>query len=539
MKYILKIITILLIVSILSIFHISCASFFDMNEPEVLKITPENHTQGIELRPKIYIEFSEEMDKPKTESAFSIDSDSGSPKGYFRWEGTRLFFDLVENLQNGGIYTIKISDTAEDINGNNIHEDRESRFYVGDDFIKPELISFSIQRTNDDMSITIIPITDGMNGVLKNDTILIEFSEAISLPSTESGFSISPSIIGTKTLSDDCRTLQFTPYSGFDNKTGYIISLKDDLTDSVGNTLLEERQISFIVGSDFTKPTLESADDTTVGIFSRFEGTQSSLEFENVNTGIVEKNSEIQLVFSEAMSRKETCDAISVTPTVDYTLDWGIDNRTISIQLTSGNIFKLNEVYTVTVSDSALDLEENRLDREYTSSFRVNGTHSKAIYIEDIRQMSCDASGPVNFLNTKSLMNPYEVIDISSTNSYYRPIATYPDENVYIIRILFNNETGDLSTRGINIYSALESITFKFDTYTGDDTNHTDLYPVIWKMSVPGSVQNAVDVYIYNIEAKNYYLLDIKGGETGISDKSNNNTGGNYMLDDYTNVISV
>ncbi len=515
-------------------FLVSCNPWFDMSQPEILEISPENMSQNIASRPTIYIDFSEDMDRPKTENSVTIESDSGSPKGFFRWDKNRLYYDLIEDLKNGGIYTITISKSAEDKNGNNVSEGYESRFYVGDDFQKPSVTSFSLLRDDGTGTIQSIPIIDGMNGAEKNDFLAVDFSEPVSLLSCEIGFNLSPSVIGTKRLVNNNTRLIFEPYTGLDNKTVYTIEITTDMEDVNSNSLLENQKVSFTVGTDFINPSLVDPDDVNAGVFSSFDGTDTILTFNNLNENVVEKNSELNIVFNEEMDRASTCDAISISPSVNYNLLWRSDNRGMTIQLTDNDIFLLDKTYSLTVKNTAKDISDNNLDNEYSCSFKINGEFSKAIFIERIVQMQCNSTGPIAEL--KDLSNTYEVIDLVSSGAFYNPPEN-PALEIFIFRVYFSNISDNLDQRGISVQSILNSISFEHDTYYGNDSNPAIPLPTIWKLDIPAGTPNAVDIYLFDIEPQNYYLIKIEGGTDGVKDRSNNGSDGNYLLENYKNFL--
>ncbi len=536
--------------------------WFDFEAPEVKAINPSNHAQGIENRPNIYIEFSKSMDKPKTEQAFSISSDRGIPKGYFRWSEKTLHYDLVEDLENGGVYTIKVATSAEDTNGNNLLDLGESRFYVGQDFLKPRAVSYTIRRSAGTNPETLIPLTDGMRGILQSDEILIEFSEPILYASTENGFSLSPRALGKTELIDNNTTLKFTPFKcegpletgstsyGFQPRTYYEIILTKEITDLSGNPLLEEQKRSFMAGDDITHPTLYDQSDPTVGVFARFNGTDVRLQGNNLNDGIMEKNSDIRITFNEPMRRNDTGDAIAITPAIDYELVWSTDKKEIVIGLIHNAIYELGRIYTISIKNSALDASNNNLDSDYSFSFKINGPHSQSLSIASIEQLPCNTLGPNPEnpfrwpLNT--LYDPIMLVSSTQANeppAYFNPSIS-GNPNMYVIRIIFENRRGDQNTRKIDIYSALNAVKFTYDSYYGDEIDadgnlHVTKHPVIWKIDVPENMPNAVDLYIFNLEPKNYYKLTVSSGRTGLSDDTEDHlSDGNYLLEDFITYFS-
>ncbi len=516
----------------LMIFSVGCSKeWFDMTEPSVTAFSPADRSQGVSLSPEIYIEFSEEMDKLKTEKAFSITGGNSSVKGNFRWNGNRLYFDIAGNLENGTEYRITLAGSAEDSNGNNIKSAITISFIPGVDIIKPSVISFSYERQTAN-GIVNIPVTDGMAGIFKYDTIVIDFSEPVTMESVFENVTVSPMILIQKQITGTM--LRLIPYEGFVNGTRYTVTVKTGVSDSAGNNLQTEKSVSFLCGTDFTKPSLSAGGEVVC------LGSSQVLQASNLNAGIVEKNSIIRLRFSEPMDRLSVTDSVSIYPSVAYELVWSEGNTCADIMLKNNSQYLVDKVYSLTVNDTAKDISGNNLDSQYNYSFRIDGPDSKPVSVAEILQMKVEADGTTLDSGYKNISQPYSSIDLSSVYFYQVDKNSVPEEtghaDIYVIRIKFQSSAADFAQRKIDYISAVESIHFSDSGYHG--TSSESLKPGLYKISIPQSDPYSVDLHLYNLEPGHYYRINIKSGADGIKDTSAGDSG-NWMLYDFSAILSI
>jgi len=487
--------------------------WFDMTPPEVSSIIPGNRTTGVSVRPEIRITFSKKMDTAKTEEAISIYTGSYEPKGYFRWEGKKVYYDLVEDLENAATCVIQVNDSAEDVNGNNILETVTSLFSVGTDFTPPSVGNIS-----------------PADGTLLTDPyhpVVITFSEPVHEESLEKGFSVSPYVNGFKSLSAGGTLLTFIPYEKYLHATHYTITADTQITDMAGNQLVQKYTSTFTMGTDYIPPTLDPGQtdphNPDVGAFVSFAGDTIRLDPYTVTNG-ADKNGRITLVFSESMTRMDTENAISLSPSLPLKYEWEFP-RTLHLDV-SGTSYKLDEVYTVAVSSGARDLQGNPIDTEYSFPFRINGVHSRYLEVVPFGDMDKyvsqvnwkdDASGPDD---DKPVHPLYQDDTIDHGYSCIKTINT-DFKDVYVFRVFLCNSTGNLDPGGIDELSAIQAVSFRTVTYWH---NRTPVTPKIWKVTRPSEHPDAIDIYMFDIESETYYQFIIQGGTEGIHD-----TEGNYM----------
>lgn len=493
----------------------SCNYFVDIQPPEVVRIYPANRSFVSEKRPPIYVEFSESMDKPKTEEAFTITGDH-QPRGHFRWDNDTLYFDLIEDLNDAGIYTITIHSSAEDSHGNNLKEDCIATFSIGNDVIKPEVLS--IQPADATLVSNMF------------SQIIVQFSEPVRLDTVKKGFALSPYVIGDIILQNDNTTLVFTPYNNYIHGTTYSITLSTDITDLAGNPLLKEYRSIFKAGTDFTAPTLRpeytNPPDYSVGAFADYNSIKLRLYPHTTNEGI-DKKATLIITFSKAMQRFDTQKSISFSPSFSFTSSWR-DDRTICIIPSS--LLALMQTYTLTISTQAKDIAGNTIDEIYNFPIKIYSQFSQPIdvvpygnYTKFIYQMGCSGNRPDD-----SVFRILENDDIIENNTNYSFQQTINNKvyNVYILRVTFSNATNTLSTIAtLDLPSAMQAISFNMVTTQSD----ISLTPRIWKIAIPDNHPDCVDIYVFNLTPQSYYRLSISDGAMGIND-----TLGNYMLSPFS-----
>ncbi|MCX8123627.1 MAG: Ig-like domain-containing protein [Spirochaetes bacterium] len=507
-----KVIT--MIVSTL-LFVISCNYFVDLEPPTIKRIEPANGSTIIQHRPIIFVEFSEEMDKPKTEEAFIIEG-VHQLKGHFRWEKNRLYYDLIEDCRDATVYTIKVRSSAEDKNGNNLTNDASSSFSVGSDLIRPVVIS--------------INPPDGSLVDNLTTPIVVTFSEPVRLESLYRGFSLSPYVSGNITLSNDGTICTFTPYDPYIHGILYTLTLSNEICDIADNHLLERTISIFKAGTDFVNPTLNpdatNPPDSQVGVFALHANSTLRLIPFTLNSG-VDKYANLSITFSKAMQRLDTQKSISISPFVEYTIKWVTDKN---LQLIPSEQFALQQQYTISISRQAKDIAGNALDRDYSFLFFINGENSLPIEIQPygnpvkyLYQMPCsgegpDEQGPIRILENDDIIN-------SAPPYYFEKQINGLPKTIYILRIVFNNKNNTLDSIGINLISSLQNVSFTVQA------GNVITSPKIWKISKPQNKSNALDIYLFDLEKNQsmYYKISITHGPDGIKDNFNN-----YMLTPFT-----
>lgn len=351
-----KLVLVILSVAILSIgCHIT-----DANPPEITGSYPSQNAVGIPNDARVWVEFSEGMDQPWTETAFSLFADSDRPQGQFVWEGNKLIFIPRGPLTTGRVYTMLVSKTAEDSSGNNLRDDFQINFTVNPDSVKPYIVSTTP--------------TYGQTGVAINSVLTIVFSKPVDPTSLIPGITISPSVIGAFTVNGTGETVTFTPQSNLLNGTVYTMNINTNVKDLAGNVLLQGQTVSFVVGNDFLRPTINS---TISNLITLQDG---------VTTSLVSRNDPIVITFSELMNTTTVANALTISPTAGFSKVFTTVGVSTVATLTFSPPLDSETLYTLTVNNSATDIANNILNQNYNYQFITNAADSIRPTVLGVRQ---------------------------------------------------------------------------------------------------------------------------------------------------------
>ncbi len=222
------------------------SQFYVGEDFELPKVTSSNPYQnpsaitGIAVDQNMEINFSKSMDIASVESNFSL---SPSVSGYFIWEeatpgipNSRMTYRLLDQMDYGKLYTLKVAHKAMDVTGNSLRADFVVNFITGEDFTPPEFLGFF-----DSLNIDAVPYfsEESLNSEVERTLrIAMRFSEAMDRKSVEDSFSITPSIGGNFSWTDDLNVI-FTPHEKLQPEQNYMIKIKKNARDKNGLKLAE------------------------------------------------------------------------------------------------------------------------------------------------------------------------------------------------------------------------------------------------------------------------------------------------------------
>ncbi|HEX2025908.1 MAG TPA: S8 family serine peptidase [Actinomycetota bacterium] len=94
----------------------------DTTAPTVKSVSPTDGTAGVSPGTGVTVAFSEPMDQPAAQSAFSLAASAGGPAvtGTFSWSGGSMTFSPSSPLAEGTSYTATVATTAADVAGNRL-----------------------------------------------------------------------------------------------------------------------------------------------------------------------------------------------------------------------------------------------------------------------------------------------------------------------------------------------------------------------------------------------------------------------------------
>lgn len=453
--------------------NFSCYEDFD--QPRVIGVYPEHNSINASPDSPVIVEFSAEMDSAKTVNEFSLSTSAGKIDGLFAWESgnRRLIFTPREPLGMNESYRIRVTEGAEDINGNDLKDEFVSVFYINGDMEMPFVESF-------------LP---GVNSVGNppDSEVVIEFSEPVDINTIYSGISVSPSVQGYFVPEAGGSIIRYVPLYGFTYGVTYTVNVARSVLDLAGNKLREELTFNFTVGDDFQGPSLSVYQDCDVPL----------LLDENIIIDEAEKDRDIVMDFSETVKTEDISGSISITPSAGFF----VTTSTIpgTPEFTRGVIhftedLASDEIYTLNISSIITDLQGNPLVKDYRFRFRVNGPGSMAPYVSAIGEM-----GGIDWMQD-------EIPEFT--------ISTLPFSK--IIRVDFSEPVNPV-TLSISAEKIMGSGGGSSPSIVGINWN-SDFTQLTFQLR---------DVIHGNI-----YRIKIKGGSMGLKDHD-----GNYMKEDFIQML--
>lgn len=193
-----------------------------------------------------------------------------------------------------------------------------------------------------------------------SDKVEVSFSETVNQYQTREAFSLkseSSELEGTFNF-DGCKMF-FYPYEGITDGNRYILTISTGAEDIFGNSLIDKYVYIYETKTDFTAPEI-------ISITPDSEATLQN------------QVSEIEIVFSEEINPVSFRNALSISPSIDYTLLFAADGKSVRIVPTSP--LTRNKRYTVTVSKDLTDLNNNHLLNEYSSIFTNYADSEAPVY---------------------------------------------------------------------------------------------------------------------------------------------------------------
>ncbi len=324
----------------------------NMEAAEIISWSPNRECVTVEEVPYITVCFSNSMNRPLCEEAFSLARDTGRVRGNFAWreqDSVLVFFPAVP-VSKGCRYTMTVAAAAEDIYGNSLAESFTFGFVTGQELIPPEVLSH-------------VP-ADGAIGISTRESIRVVFSEPVDEASFYSGFSLFPSVSGGFLWFSKGEEVHFLPVEDYQLGRSYEVVLSQKISDRSGNRLAEDFHFSFRV-QEVIEPSIVSVETAEGGQVlvpsDSGGGIDPSLE--------IEKDEKFLLTFSQALSEEQKIDLIDVDPHTTFTVTWNAEDRSCILGFTESLLW--NHVYRIEV-----------LGQIYT--FVINGPKSIPITVSGI-----------------------------------------------------------------------------------------------------------------------------------------------------------
>ncbi|PJZ68273.1 hypothetical protein CH373_10480 [Leptospira perolatii] len=483
----------------------------DSNPPKVIYSLPVSGSSGVNPNTEIVIAFSKSMNKDFTESGFSLSNNGQTVDGVFHWMENMMSFKPFKPLTSPGLYTYAISKLrAESSEGVNLLDDLRINFSYNSDLSPPKVVQT-------------IP-ANGSSGIAPNTLITVIFDKPIEVPTLFSSISTRPNVdldFGSARVLSGGMGFEFRPAADLSYGTIYTVTIPTTVKDTFGNSLVQPYTFSFTVGNDFVPPDLSSIEfkETPTIVSKTLDLTR---EFEVQND--VNKTDFMEITFNEPIQMSSLLDGVRISPAVPFTVTDTAGTRT-TFQIRFSEPLSVDSVYNLNITTAILDDQKNKLRKNYTFYFKVNGTTSRKIKVLNVFS-DAGLSTPllINQINTGAPQ-----LTVGTCN------ATECDQSLFI-RFCYPDPLSPTSCTNlpgvagstIQLSSVDVRIQKEFGTSIGSCLEYADNASDV---TPAGEAPNHV---VFSSSARcldrsSTYLIRIKGGSSGVTDNY-----GNLMDDDYT-----
>ncbi len=311
---------------------------------------------------KIRITFSRAMEPTATLASIAI---SPSLASSAVWESdTVLSYTSDASLAYNQRYTMNISTSAQDTQGNKLQFPITASFLVGTANLLPTVSSVQVATGTPancqagvgvNVDILTNAITTGCPGNPNVNSIVINFGMSMDTSSTQNAISFSPSISGSFTWSSSNTVLTYTPNSAFQPTSTYTVTIAKTALSSNLVALQNAVTGSFTVDATAATTIVNTitVQQGTLANCNAGTGTALDIITSTVTTACLGNPTFNSLVwnFNYAMNTGITQASISISPSISGNYAWSGGNQVLTltptVQLTYG------VTYTVTISTSA------------------------------------------------------------------------------------------------------------------------------------------------------------------------------------------
>ena len=332
----------------------------------------------------------------------------------------------------------------------------------------------------------------------------MQFSEAMDPVSVLRCLRISPPVPGVFSWAPGGTALTFLPVGPYDWQTQYAVRLDGSAADTSGNTLGEEREWRFFVGSDSNPPVLleaRSHDGTAAGIV--VAAVDDPAEPGLTVTPGWECTWGVQLSFGELVSRESLEQCAAFEPGGLSTI-WPQADSSQTFVVAPGQRLPWDALCTLTVRAGVTDMSGNPTREDITVHVRTDGARSRPPRVVLVRFRGTPAgqpSLPVDF-------DPAGTLAVLPVSAVDFPVGT-PLSTWFDLHLSLAEEAG------LDIVSAAEHFCVSETggclsmTATGvQAAGFDDPQPG----SVPGAVPLRVHVTIVNEVASGTVTLGLAAG---------------------------
>lgn len=364
------------IIAVLSAMALQGCEFLGMDALSVVAVSPDESIVDIDTLEAIDVYFSADAHRKLTERSFSLQENGAPMRGSFSWpSGDHLRFTPVEGFRSTASYDLKITSSAEDVDGNSLECDFIHSFRGNKDSDRPYIASF----LPEDLSV----LPDA------RPVICITFSEPMDISSVIEAFSLDPHEDGYIEESADKTVYRYVLAADLSWHTAYTVSIRDTACDAWGNSLGKTATSSFFVGTESIRPQVLSVFGNSPPLLIARDDRADDAE--TITEGL-EKDTDIAVRFSEPMDSEPTAHAVSISPGTWKDPEWDEDG--VVMTLHPEGFLETGERYTLAVASEASDRQGNRIGEEGVYTFMVSGAHSRRPIVSEVRFLnSFDENG--------------------------------------------------------------------------------------------------------------------------------------------------
>ena len=281
--------------------QITACGIIDLSPNMEFKTNPSHRDQVLSQTDAIFIEFGFIPDKISAESFFSIFDYSGNVGGSLSWKGNRLIFTPEKKLIKGRIYTLEF-------NGNVLRRN-------GGEALINVILPFYFQTAEADIPAVREIIPPGGSVISGSDKIRILFTKEMNDISFKKGFSISPGISFSTEWSIEKDEVNIMPDDKWENFTVYTFHLTDEMKDAEEIPLAEEYSFTIYTAEDHEIPEILSTNSAVSDFAAQFPSLNNDLNS-------LKYTDALKIVFSKPMNKETTENALTVTPYIAGRYFW-------------------------------------------------------------------------------------------------------------------------------------------------------------------------------------------------------------------------
>ncbi len=291
-----------------------CRAVVSFPDTSGINLYPESRNQVLYPGEAVSVSFDREVDRQSVEDIFLVEEATGRLAGSYRWESRRVFFVPEKPYVPGRRYSVTFSGTFEDDEGISYTVYRSTPFFFESAGDPPPAV------------VSVEPPGGSTLGL--SDDIVVTFSRAVDPATLLRGITMNPAVDIDREVDpgdDRGRRVILRPRERWKSFTVYTLTVTEELEDGDGRALGSAFETTFLAQQDALAPTLLAAEATAKdpGTTPPFSGPGSEITASGYE--LLPKDV-FRFTFSEAMDRGETEGALSFSPRVAGETFWPSDS---------------------------------------------------------------------------------------------------------------------------------------------------------------------------------------------------------------------